>query len=324
MSMLENFQSLVRKRVNLENEDVGLSYYRDVWELVKFWRNPPDLREIFQPEEINRFLTDMMNFYRLLWDWRHVDSRSFVNPGWGIIDLHESTLSAIIRFMACSGLKDEPNVDQDGQPLTRRTTALHHAVRCNPRLIRILINDGIISNLFKIYDQFHVNCVDEFGLTHLHVACRFGRRDIAEKFLELGADPSCVEWRTGFSTLHYALQSDGPNERRYVFNLLMKNGANPNLADSEGRTPLHVICERMNDDWFLAKVVVVLCDEKHRPLQVDALDKLNNTPLNLALKNEHEHVAQLLLINGADPNLTDFPEEIIGRQMAKILLNEAL
>ncbi|CAB0028183.1 unnamed protein product [Trichogramma brassicae] len=313
MSMLEQLQSLVRKKVNLENKDVGLSYYGDIFKLVRVWQNPPDLREIFRPEEIDRFLTDMMNFYRLSWDLQPHESRprTFIYRERIIAGPHEPALKTIVSFMADSGLKDEASLDRDGRPVTRRTTALHHAVRCNPQLIRFLIKNGIISDLFTIYDKFHVNYVDEFGLTHLHAACRFGRRDIAEKFLELGADASCVERSTGFSTLHYALQSDRLNERRYLFNLLMKNGANPNLADSEGRTPLHVICERMNDDWFMAKMVVGLCDEKHRPLQIDALDKWNNTPLNLALKGEHEHVAELLLKNGADPNLTDFPEEII-------------
>ncbi|CAB0028185.1 unnamed protein product [Trichogramma brassicae] len=312
MSMLEQLQSLVRKEVNLENEDVGLSYYGEIFELVRVWQNPPDLREIFRPEEIDRFLTDMMNFFRLLLDWQPQESRtrSFVHRVRFIYGPREPTLKTIVSFVARSGLKDEPSLDRDGRLVTRRTTALHHAVRCNLQFVRCLIYDGIISDLFTIYDKFHVNYVDEFGLTHLHAACRFGRRDIAEKFLELGADASCVERSTGFSTLHYALQS---NERRCLFDLLMKNGANPNLADSEGRTALHVICERMRNDWFMAKMVVELCDEKHRPLQIDALDKWNNTPLNLALKGEHEHVAELLLKNGADPNLTDFPEEIIER-----------
>ncbi|CAB0036421.1 unnamed protein product [Trichogramma brassicae] len=200
MSKLEKLQSLGQKNVNFENQEEGLNFYCEIINLINNWPryNPPNLREIFEPKEINRLLADMMNFYRLSWDKCRKERcsvfKELPNP------------KNIIGFVADSGYKDEPGLDQDGWPLTRRTTALHHAIRCDPRLISQLINDEILSELFTIYDKFHVNYVDEDGLTHLHAACRLGCVDIVKKFLDLGADPNCRVTSTGYSTLHFALQ----------------------------------------------------------------------------------------------------------------------
>ena len=100
-----------------------------------------------------------------------------------------------------------------------------------------------------------------------------------------------------------------------MFRLLLKSGANANLADVEGRTPLHIVCKKdpqswassvhPSYDWFLAKMIFSLCHEKYRPVQVNARDKEGNTPLNLALKTGNKFMVPLLLKNGADPNLAD-------------------
>ncbi|CAB0035334.1 unnamed protein product [Trichogramma brassicae] len=286
MSMLEKLQSLVRENINYESEAEGLTFYREIVNLIKDWPryDPPKLREIFQPEEINRLLADMMNFYHLSEDKPRKKYFS------GFEDL--PTPKYIVWFVAKSGYKDEPALDQDGWPLTRRTTALHHAVRCDPQLIGHLLSNESISELFTIYRRFDVNYVDEDGLTHLHAACRFGCEDVVKKFLDLGADPNCRVTSTGYSTLHFALQANSLINRRHVWYLLLKKGANPNLADSEGRSPLHFICEKFgNDIVVLAKMAVGLCDKKYRPLQIYAQDKLGNTPVSLAMTanlNQHK------------------------------------
>ncbi|KAL7305575.1 hypothetical protein TKK_0002308 [Trichogramma kaykai] len=80
-----------------------------------------------------------------------------------------SELEVFIMFVGRSSYKDEPKVDTDGKPSSRRTTPLHHVVKqdCN-------VMTHMIRLLFEIYNQYDVNYTDESGLSHFHVACRCG------------------------------------------------------------------------------------------------------------------------------------------------------
>ncbi|KAL7291415.1 hypothetical protein TKK_0015003 [Trichogramma kaykai] len=78
-------------------------------------------------------------------------------------DYVDAKFQDVVKFVARSGYKDELVVDNDGKPLLRRTTALRRAARRK--------YDYIIPDLFQIYNRYDVNCTDETGLTHFHVAC---------------------------------------------------------------------------------------------------------------------------------------------------------
>uniref|UniRef100_A0ABD2WHU6 Retrotransposon gag domain-containing protein n=1 Tax=Trichogramma kaykai TaxID=54128 RepID=A0ABD2WHU6_9HYME len=236
----------------------------------------PDFKLILKKEEIDRLLTDAL-YGRNRFIWLAIKT----------------------------GYRDEPDLDcSDGKPVTRRTTALHHAARLNDRLIPEVL--PIVHDLFQVYDKFEANYVDEDGLTHLHVACLFGCEDAVEKFLDLGADPNCRVASTGCTTLHLASRlpvvlRGYTNERRdKLVELLLEYGANPNLADARGRTALHWICKELGDDWFLAQILMVLCDERFRPVQLNARDKLGNTPLSLAMESENELLVKYLHYESAN------------------------
>uniref|UniRef100_A0ABD2WKE3 PRANC domain-containing protein n=1 Tax=Trichogramma kaykai TaxID=54128 RepID=A0ABD2WKE3_9HYME len=197
----------------------------------------------------------------------------------------------IIEFVAASGYKDEPELDENGKPVLRRTTAVHHAT-------------SLDYHLFKIYNRFDINYVDEDGYTHFHAACKYNRYDIVEEFLKLGQDPDCLprEPNTNSvdSPLHFALKSSYlVGAQKKVIELLLKSGADPNSPDKEGSTPLHVIyhCNRR-----LIKTFFEIIDANHLSIQIDAKDRLGRTVLHLALADKCEETAELLLTRGADPN----------------------
>ncbi|CAB0030496.1 unnamed protein product [Trichogramma brassicae] len=240
----------------------------------------PDFNLILKKEEIDRLLTDAL---------------------YGT--------NRFISLAIKTGYKDEPDLDSVGKPVTRRTTALHRAAR----LIR-QVSSTLVRDLFRVYDKFDANYVDEDGLTHLHVACLFGCEDVVEKFLDHGADPNCRAKQTGYTTLHLATRLGSHDMVR----LLLEYGANPNLADEQGRTALHSICQELGDDWFLAQMLLVLCHDEFRPVLVDARDKRGDTPLNLAMESENEMLVRLLLKNGADRTLTDKAEDVMSRELAKL------
>uniref|UniRef100_A0ABD2XNY5 Uncharacterized protein n=1 Tax=Trichogramma kaykai TaxID=54128 RepID=A0ABD2XNY5_9HYME len=190
-----------------------------------------------------------------------------------------------------SGYKDVP--DEDGEPSSLRTTPIHRAAR--------LDYDHMVRELFNVYDGFDVNYVDESGYTHFHAACKSSCVVAVEKFLELGQDPNLRVPETGDSPLHLALNQD---YKLKIVALLLRKGADPNIANTEGATPLHVL----RDGYYgndLERIFFKIIDEQHRTLEVDARDKLGNTPLHLALRNDNRNTAESLLRRGADPNLAD-------------------
>ncbi|CAB0044101.1 unnamed protein product [Trichogramma brassicae] len=145
-----------------------------------------------------------------------------------------------------------------------------------------------------------MNYTDEFGLTHFHVACMTGCKDLVEKFLELGqVDPNCCGYATGDSPLHLALL----HGRDEVTELLMRSGANPRSTNQNGLTPLHMACKRNLDDKLL-EIFFRLSDELDYTLQVDAVDKLGCTPLHYAVEGRYKSV-RALLTRGADPTLVN-------------------
>uniref|UniRef100_A0ABD2XC11 PRANC domain-containing protein n=1 Tax=Trichogramma kaykai TaxID=54128 RepID=A0ABD2XC11_9HYME len=161
--------------------------------------------------------------------------------------------------------------------------------------------DVVVPGLFKIYDRFDANYTDEAGYTHFYTACKYGYEDVVEKFLELGQDPNCIVTETGDSPLHLALTCAEPG----VVKLLLKHGANPNLADAEGQgqTSLYIICECNCCSDLMA--IFELSNDKYQPLQVNAQDKFGNTPLHLAVAYGRNNLIECLLRNGADPNLAN-------------------
>ncbi|KAL7296172.1 hypothetical protein TKK_0010712 [Trichogramma kaykai] len=143
-------------------------------------------------------------------------------------------------------------------------------------------------------------------------ASKFGCNDVVQKFLDRGLDPNVVAPQTGDSPLHLALA----NDQGFAAKLLLQRGANLNFVDATGSTPLHVICARPDDQWHRAEMLFELSDEKYRPLEIDAQDKLGKTPLLVAVVSKNLKVAKLLLKKGVDPKLADIngvdPRDIIS------------
>uniref|UniRef100_A0ABD2X4U7 Uncharacterized protein n=1 Tax=Trichogramma kaykai TaxID=54128 RepID=A0ABD2X4U7_9HYME len=236
--------------------------------LIVDWKGPlSDLRNIFQPEEIERLLIDSI-------------------ARWGTSE-GENQAIRFIRFLVETGYKDKPKVDKDGKLMLHRRTALLCAY-----------SKGIYPfgrELFKIYDRFDVNYIDEkSSYTHFHVACQWGCMDVVEKFLELGrVDPNLLVTTTDSSPLHSVLN----HERPELVELLLRNGANPNLASPAGLTVLHKIC--LDDDLSVELAKMVL---EYKPVEVDARDNNGCTPMHYAVDSANQSMVELLLRNGSDPN----------------------
>ncbi|CAB0035385.1 unnamed protein product [Trichogramma brassicae] len=270
----DDFTELKRLREKLDwnDEEERYEFLVKLRELSDNWDRllPPDLRDIFKPEEIDWILKEDVL----------VNTRSFID------------------FAIRTGYKDKPIVDEEGKPLLNRSTALHHAARKRPRFWREKIR-----RLFQIYDRFDVNYTDD-GLNHLHVACTAGCEDIVEKFLEAGQDPNCLTSDTGDSPLLLATLF----EHDKIVESLLRHDADPNLPDREGLTPLHIVC-LSDDDKHLAEMLLEISVEKGHLARIDARDKYGRTPLQLAVANLLPDLIDVLLDYGADLSRFVFPDD---------------
>jgi len=119
-----------------------------------------------------------------------------------------------------------------------------------------------------------------------------GRAEACTYFIEQGADVDAVG-RTLFAT---PLQWAARNGLVYIIDLLLQQGANPRILDVQGYSCLHSVTHSSNY-WAL---LYVLCQPE---TEIDERDSMGHTALHWAVYQRDEVSTNILLKQGADPNV---------------------
>ncbi|KAL7291392.1 hypothetical protein TKK_0014985 [Trichogramma kaykai] len=194
-------------------------------------------------------------------------------------------------------------------------TPLHYALNasCDTNFIELLLRNGA-----------NVNLANKQGLTPLHFTCQYLIQDSLrqlEIFFKVKNEfDQLVDFNAqdefGNTPLHLALKSANLYENKTAIERLLKNGADANLGNEEGSTPLHIICSRKSYD-DLVKLFFEVNDEIKQAIKVDARDKKGRTPLQLAVANLLPIVVVVLLHHGADLSSFIFPAESCFAEVLK-------
>lgn len=159
-------------------------------------------------------------------------------------------------------------------------TALHHAAEGNHVAIaRALLNKGADTDARSSRD----------GLTPLHIAAQLGNPDIVDALIRGGADVNATS-TAGRTPLAQSAGAGGAGNTAAT-TLLLGAGADPDIADEEGRTALHHAS--LNGH---ASLVPLMANARG---SVEAIDREGNRPLHAAAHAKHPAVAAALIDAGA-------------------------
>lgn len=178
--------------------------------------------------------------------------------------------------------------------------------------IKIKENDtdkSLLERKFKIIDFLVDNGININGesnnLTALQDACNCNNIELVKKLIDINAKINLTN-----STGNNALLNGVKKDFEQIVKVLLERKANPNISDSDGKTPLHIATQKRN--IIMTRMLLnANCNT------VNSQDSKGNTPLIYACYNECSEIVEELLNYGADPNIYNY----IGETPLQIVFN---
>ena len=144
------------------------------------------------------------------------------------------------------------------------------------------------------------NVADNKGNTPVHVACETGRLDSVVCLLTVGKCEPNSKNKAGDTPLHSYLNSPLYTDADITKELVVR-GANPNVADNKGNTPVHIACQTGRLDSVVCLLTVGKCDPNSK-------NKAGDTPLHSYLNSlmySDSGIVKELIVYGAKANEVD-------------------
>ncbi|KAK9870236.1 hypothetical protein WA026_006321 [Henosepilachna vigintioctopunctata] len=144
----------------------------------------------------------------------------------------------------------------------------------------------------------NVNKTNACGDTPLHLACRMGKFDCIEAILQF--EPK-INIQNDMLYTPLSIFISRPPQNEYILEKLLDAGANPNIPDGNGYTPLHVLAVQVETEKTKTFARLLVENE----MNVDSVNKFRETPLHFAVEARSIGLIEVLLENGASVNIPD-------------------
>jgi uncharacterized protein len=172
-------------------------------------------------------------------------------------------------------------------------------------IMKELLNNGASPNEYTGKDDYFTPLID--AIDELDAG---GSIEAVRLLLQAGADVNQWNKEGDWNPLLAAMYPD----RDQVFPLLLDAGANPDIQNSEGMTPLRWTAENNRLDWMERILQIGVPNTLHKS---DPFTGRN--PLGIAVHTGNKEMTKLLLAYGADPQFED-----IDRRKAQDYLTDDL
>ncbi|XP_074864593.1 ankyrin repeat domain-containing protein 27 isoform X2 [Carettochelys insculpta] len=140
---------------------------------------------------------------------------------------------------------------------------------------------------------------DDRGYTPLHIAAICGQASLIDLLVSKGAVVSATDYH-GSTPLHLACQKGYQN----VTLLLLHYKASTAVQDNNGNTPLHLACTYGHEDCVKALVYYDV-----HSCRLDTGNEKGDTPLHIAARWGYQGIIEVLLQNGANPDIQNRMKE---------------
>ncbi|KAJ7406681.1 ankyrin repeat domain 27 [Willisornis vidua] len=179
--------------------------------------------------------------------------------------------------------------DSDKDTVQKMCHPLCYCDKCE-KLVSGKLNDPSIITPFSRDDR---------GYTPLHIAALWGQTSLVDLLVAKGAIVNATDYH-GSTPLHLACQKGYQN----VTLLLLHYKASTDVQDNNGNTPLHLACTYGHEDCVKALVYYDV-----HSCRLDIGNEKGDTPLHIAARWGYQGIIEVLLQNGANPEIQNRMKE---------------
>lgn len=178
--------------------------------------------------------------------------------------------------------------------------ALHMAAESGSvDIFEILFQAISMDNHIEISDRLShlsnlINARDKNGKTCLYTACENGHQNVVDFLLKY----SCCNIDIPNYLHETPLFCSCRNDKKEIVDVLIKKEAKVNIADSSGRTPLHVSVEIENKNLLTKDIGIINMVQsilKQKDCDVNKKDKSSNSALHLAILGKNVKIVETIL-----------------------------